>query len=129
MKSILAASLMLSTALSPTIASASTPASDDVTAQPIRISTGVTAPELLKPISLNIPSALNWQPLPSDGQISVSLVVDENGNAHDAQVTKSLNRFWDARVLAAVENAKYRPASIDNKSIPMTLNLLVKIAR
>jgi hypothetical protein len=129
MKSILAASLMLASTLSPAIASASTPASDAATAQPIRISTGVTAPELLKPIILNLPSTLTWEPLPGDSQIAVSLVVDENGNAHGAQVTKSLNRFWDARVLAAVENAKYRPASIDNKSIPMTLNLLVKIAR
>ncbi|MDR3793200.1 MAG: TonB family protein [Terracidiphilus sp.] len=129
MKSILATSLLLSAALTPAIASASTPASDAATAQPVRISTGVTAPELLKPISLNVPSALDWEPLPNDGQVAVSLVVDENGNAHDAQVTKSLSRFWDARVLAAVESAKYRPASIDNKSIPMTVNLLVKIAR
>ena len=129
MRRILTASLMLSSVLFPALASASTPAPEATAAQPIRVSTGVTNPSLLTPISLDSPSALSWQTLPNNATVGVTLVVDEKGNAHDVQVTRSLTPFWDARIAEAVAKAHYRPASLDSQSIPMTLNLTVAIAR
>ena len=129
MRNILAATLALSSALSPAMALASTSASDAGTSQPIRISTGVIAPKLVNSLKLDLPAAASWEPLPNDGQVTLSLVVDEKGQAHNVQVTRPLNRFWDARVQQAVEKAQYRPAMIDNQAIPMSLNLVVKIAR
>jgi TonB family protein len=129
MRYILAASLMLSSLLFPTVASATTPASDSATAQPIRVSTGVVAPKLIAPINLSLPSELAWQTLPGNATVGLSLTIDENGKAHDVQVTKSLTNFWDARVVEAVEKARYRPATIDRKNIPLTVNLTVSVTR
>jgi hypothetical protein len=129
MRKILAATLLLSSALCPAIASAATMASDADAAQPVRVSTGVIAPTLADTLNLDLPSALNWTPLPYDASVGVSLIVDEKGNTHNVEITKSLNRFWDARVVAAVEKAHYHPASIDQQNIPMAVNLVISIAR
>jgi hypothetical protein len=129
MRRILTASLVLSSVLFPALASASTPAPEATAAQPIRVSTGVTSPSLLTPITLDVPSTYSWQTLPGNATVGVSLVVDEKGNAHNVQVTRSLTPFWDARIADAISKAHYRPASLDEQSIPMTLNLTVAIAR
>lgn len=129
MRSLLAATFVLSSLFVPTMASAATPAPESAAAQPIRVSTGVTTPTLLTPISLNVPSSLTWEILPNDAKVELKLVVDEKGNAHDVQVTRSLTPFWDARVVEAVSKALYRPASIDQQNIPMAVNLTVSIAR
>lgn len=126
MRFSLAASLMLSSVLLPTVAMASEPAPATATAQPVRISTGVIAPALSAPITIEIPDRT---PKPLTGEIALSILVDANGSVHDVKVTHSMNAFWDARVVEAVERSHFRPASLDHQAIPMNVDLTVNVAR
>jgi hypothetical protein len=124
-----AAILMLSSVLFPTLASASTSASDAVVAQPIRISTGAIAPKLVDALNLDLTSILPPQFVPEDAQIDLSMTVDQNGKAHHVQVVKSFNPLWDACVVSAVEKAQFQPGTIDKQVIPMDVNLVVNVKR
>jgi TonB family protein len=129
MRYLLAASLILSSALFPAVASATTPASDAAVATPTAVSTGVTAPQLAAAINIDVPHEVAWETLPTDATVGLKLTVDENGKAHNVQVTKPLNSFWDARVVEAVEKAHYRPAMMNRKNIAMDVNLTVSVTR
>jgi outer membrane biosynthesis protein TonB len=130
MRHIVTAGILLSSLVLPAAASASTP-SDDATAptQAPRISTGVIAPTLLEATDVSIPGDLPKEAIPYNAQVGLSLVVDEKGRPQNIQVVKGFNPFWDARVLDAVSRFHYRPGSIDNKTIPVEMNLTVNIAR
>ena len=130
MRHILATSVMLSSLLLPAAAFAKQP-SDDVTAttQPVRVSTGVIAPTLLNSIALQLPEGLPKDAIPVDAQVGVTLTVDEKGEPQDIHVTKGINPFWDARIMDTVRQFHYRPGTIDQKPIPVDMNLTITIAR
>ncbi len=130
MRHIIAGTIMLSSLVLPAAAFATQP-SDDVTAttKPVRVSTGVTAPTLLNSIGLSLPEGLPKEAIPVDGTIGIALTVDEKGEPQDIHVTKGINRFWDARIVDAVRQFHYRPGSIDEKPIPVDMNLTITIAR
>jgi len=130
MRIALTASLMLASLLAPAAAFASTSAADSSdSATPVRVSTGVVAPELLNSITLQVPSEVAWQTLPTEAKVGLAFTVDANGQPKNIQVTKSVNAFWDARVIEALEKAQYRPATVSKTPVPMNVNLLVNIAR
>jgi hypothetical protein len=130
MRHILAGSILLSSLLLPAAASASQPSDDATTStQPVRVSTGVTAPALLSSIGLTIPAGLPTDSIPVDAQIGLTLTVDEKGVPQDIHVVKGISPFWDARVVDAVRKFHYRPGSIDEKPIPVDMNLTITIAR
>ncbi len=130
MRHIIASSIMLSSLLLPAAAFAKQP-SDDATAptQPVRVSTGVIAPTLLNSIGLKLPDGLPNDAIPVDAQIGVTLTVDEKGQPQDIHVTKGINAFWDARIVDTVRQFHYRPGTIDQKPIPVDMNLTINIAR
>ncbi|MGB6744563.1 MAG: energy transducer TonB [Terracidiphilus sp.] len=130
MRHILAGSILLSSFLLPAAAGAMQP-SDDVSAstQPARVSTGVTAPTLLNSIGITLPEGLPKDSIPVDAQIGLTLTVDANGKPQDVHVVKGINPFWDSRVADAVSKFHYRPGTIDEKPIPVDMNLTVTIAR
>jgi len=130
MRHILAGSLMLSSLVLTAAAHATQP-SDDVTAstQPVRVSTGVVAPSLLNSASIALPTGLPKDAIPVDTQIGLTLTVDENGAPQDIHVVKGINPFWDARVIDTVRKFHYRPGTIDQKPIPVDMNLTITIAR
>src|ERR1700685_1343103 len=103
MRRILATSLMLPSLLIPAVASASQPVDDASASTPkIRVSTGVTGPELLDSANITVPGDYADKAVPGDGQVGLSLTIDEKGHPENIQVTKSLNPLWDARVIDAV---------------------------
>ncbi|HTW62235.1 MAG TPA: energy transducer TonB [Terracidiphilus sp.] len=130
MRHIIASSILLSSLFLPAAASASTPA-DDATAptQAPRISTGVIAPSLIQSTDLNIPADYPQEAIPVNAQIGLTLTVDEKGRPQNIQVVKGINPFWDARIVEAVSKFHYRPGTIDEKPIPVGMNLTVNIAR
>lgn len=121
--------LMLSSALFPTVASASTSASDSTVAQPIRVSTGAVAPALVDALNIDFTDLVSSESVPQDAQVNVSLTVDEKGMPHHVQIVKSFNPLLDARIVSAVEKAHYRPGTIDQQVIPMDVHLVVNIKR
>jgi len=90
MRSMLASTLMLSSLLIPAVANAR-PSSDDASAptQAPRVSTGVSAPVLSRPIGIELPSGLSNLFLPENEEVDLSLTVDQYGKASDVKVVKS----------------------------------------
>jgi Gram-negative bacterial TonB protein C-terminal len=130
MRHIIASGILLSSLFLPAAASASQP-TDDAAAntQAPRVSTGLTAPTLLKSIGIDMSDGLPKDALPIDAQVGLTLTVDEKGQPQDIHVVKGINPFWDARIVEAVSKFQYHPGTIDAKPIPVDLNLIVNIAR
>jgi TonB family protein len=130
MRRILATSLMLPSLLIPAVAIASQPVDDATASTPrVRVSTGVIGPELLDSANITIPAGYGDQAVPGDGQVALSLTIDEKGHPENIQVTKSLNPLWDARVVDAVRQFRYRPGTVSNSPIPVDMNLTINIVR
>ena len=128
MRNLLIAGLMLSPMLVTSAAVASSPKSDAAVAtQNLRVSTGVTAPELIDPTDIHIASSENDRVLPAGVSVVLAMNVDPQGNAHNLRVVKSVNPDLDARVIAAVSQSHFRPAKLDNQAIPYDLNLVVQV--
>jgi TonB family protein len=128
MRHILATSLLLPSLLLPAAVKASTPVDDTSAPTPkVRVSTGVTAPEL-DTNHLSIPINADRDQIPGDAEVGLSLTVDENGNPQNVKVVRSLDPLWDARVVEAVSRAHFKPGTIDSQPTPVDLNLTVNIA-
>lgn len=130
MRPILASTLMLSSILIPAAANAST-STDDATAPTpgIRVSTGVVAPMLDKAISIQLPNGLPKTFIPMDSMVGLSFTVDTKGQAQDVKVVKSMNPYWDARVVEAIQRSHFRPGKLDNQLIPVEMNVTVDIEK
>jgi TonB family protein len=129
MRRILASSLLLSSLSLPAAAKASQPVDDASAPTPIRVSTGVTEPVLLDTATLFLPEGFSIDAIPIDAQVGLTLTVDEKGQPQDIRVVKSLNPFWDARVVDAVRQLRYKPGTLSNQPVPIDMNLTVNIAR
>jgi TonB family protein len=129
MRRILTASVLLSPMLFLAVAHARTPVEDSSASTPVpRISTGVTRAHLLSSAPLEIPAGAIDEALPPFAEVSLTLNVDAKGKAEDIQVVKSVNPRLDARVVSAVRELRFRPATLDKEPIatPMTLHVVVQ---
>ena len=126
MRPILVATLLSSLALS---AAAATPKPTDATgAAPasLVVSTGVTEAQLLRSANIYIPTdALDTHSNPAELVLRVSL--DETGTPTGMHVVHSINPEVDSRVMKAVRSFRWRPAVLDNQTIPVDVNLVVDV--
>ena len=130
MRNLFIAGLMLSPMLITSAAVASSPKSDaNVATQNLRVTTGVSTPEIIDPSAIRIPAADVSRMVPSEGEVVLSLNVDQNGNPTNVQVVKSLNAAVDARVVSAVRESRFRPATLDHQAIPLDMKLVVVVRR
>jgi TonB family protein len=129
MRRILAISSLLSSLVLPAAAFASTPVDDASAPTPIRVSSGVTQPVLVHSAYLDVPQGYSIDALPTDAQVGLSVTIDEKGEPENIQVTKSYDKFWDARVIETVRQFKFKPATVDHEPVPVDMNLTVNIAR
>jgi TonB family protein len=88
----------------------------------------VIAPEI-NPSTFHIATSEYDRVLPSEVEVVVALNVDEQGNAHDLKVVKSVNPEFDARVIDAVQKSHFRPAKLDNQVVAYGMNLKVVVQR
>ena len=127
MHRFLVVSLLSSLALS---ASAATPkpARDASGAAPASfvVSTGVTEAQLLRSAKIDIPTdALATLTNPAELVLLVNL--DETGTPMGMHVVHSINPEVDSRVMKAVRSFRWRPAVLDNQTIPVDVNLVVQV--
>jgi Gram-negative bacterial TonB protein C-terminal len=112
-----------------TAAAYASPPSGDSSASARRVSTGIVPPKLLDSLSINLPDQTAGTNIPAGTQIRVAFVVDEKGQPHDIRVVQGYDLIWNARAVDAVSKLHYRPASLDNQSIPMNMNLVITLAQ
>ena len=103
----------------------STDATDaDVPSHARRVSTGVTFPKLISGPKMSVSTTdFSTRDLAAE-QAIVSLRVDENGTAQNVRLVKSVNQAVDARILAAVREYRFVPGSLDERNVPVDLNLV-----
>ena len=128
MRRILAASLLFAPMLFPAAASARKPATDaSASTQLPQRSTGVTDARIIyTPDALVSPEVT--QVTPAQRRVVLRLNIDEQGKAVNVQIVKSVNPVIDARVVEAVRQIQWRPATLDHQAVQtaMTLNVEVK---
>ena len=130
MRRILVPSLLVGSMLFPVAAVAhQTKADASLSTATYRVSTGVIAPVVLETGQITVPQGETLETIPGDGQVGLTLTVDRNGLPRNIQVLKGLDPSWDASVVEAVEQFRFRPATMDNEPIAVPLNLTVTIAR
>jgi TonB family protein len=128
MRRILIASLLLSPTLFIAPAVASQPRSDaDTSTQPLQVSTGVVAPQLIHSAIVDLPDDSSGRLNTQDTKVVLSLEVDARGKTQNIQVIKSVNPGLEERVVDAVRQFRYRPAKLDNQDIPLDMNLTVDL--
>jgi outer membrane biosynthesis protein TonB len=128
MRNILASSLLLSSLFFTAVANASPP-SDSASAPAPRVSTGVTPPRLLNMLSISYSNFPNQSSRPPATQVKVSYLVDALGMPRNIQMVSGINPMWDAAIVQAVSQLRYRPASIDHQSVPMEITLDINLVR
>ncbi|MDR3741339.1 MAG: TonB family protein [Terracidiphilus sp.] len=139
MHKILAATLFLSTALLPAqtvangqgtelIAKNSEPAvltSDVPAAHTRRVSTGVVAPKLHSNPTVRVAVTDFPTQNVSTQHVVVAFRVDEKGVPQNVRVVKSVNQAVDSRILAAVRDYRFEPATLDDQTVAIDMNLNV----
>ncbi len=125
------ASLFLVPALAVAPAFARAPKSDSTAStSTVRVSTGIVAPVILNPADIRVPAGTLANALGGEATVVLRLSVDEQGHAQDVRVVKSAGvEEVDSRVVAGVEQARFRPAQLNNQSIPMAMSLVVRVQR
>jgi len=130
MRRILAASLLSSLALTAAAAapkSANDAATLTTTTRPV--STGLTNPQLVYSKPVDIPASAISDAFPNPSRLVLKVNLDETGTPKDVQVLEPLTQDIDARVVAAVRQFRWRPAVLDNQTIPIDLKLIVQVQR
>jgi TonB family protein len=88
-----------------------------------RISTGVKEAKLIKQHETGLSvSDFHTSDL-STQKMVLHFVVDESGTPKNIEIVKSINPEVDSRVLAAVRQYRYRPATLDGQVIASDLEL------
>jgi TonB family protein len=117
------ASTVLESKLSPA------PALNSVTpSAPIRVSTGVIAPKLIKAVDV-APTSQDWAWRVSgiNRTAVVTMLVDENGVPSNLKIVRSAGSGIDENVIAAVKQYRFQPGLLNHSPIAVPVSLTVTI--
>ncbi|MBW4038993.1 MAG: TonB family protein [Acidobacteria bacterium] len=89
---------------------------------PVRISTGVTPPTLIHSVNVDTNHILQM-PVGQPQNVTVDMIVDENGKPSNVKVVKSADIFTDRGVVSAVNQYRYKPATLNGSPVPMAVTL------
>lgn len=96
---------------------------------PLRVSTGVTAAKLVVSTPVQQTSGWTWAPTETEKVAVVQLTVQPDGTPSNLSMVNSLGASIDHDVLASVATYRFSPAKLDNESVPLDVNLTVRIHR
>ena len=112
-------------AVAPAALPAAAPAAP--TTKHIQVSTGVVEPVIVKQAPVVLEGVkLDWEH-PQDNKVVLALSLDDKGTLKDLTVVKSYNKALDARVIEAVRQYRFKPATLDKQPIPVSLELSVVV--
>jgi TonB family protein len=93
-------------------------ATTGTTSAPVRISTGVVAPQILTAANPNLYHVLQGA---GTRTVVIELTVDEKGKPANLHVVQSTDKFTDRAVVEAVSQYVYKPGTLDGEAIPMNV--------
>ena len=97
-------------------------------AKPQRISTGVVWPKLISEPNFQISTSDFMGANPVTEKVIVSYTVDETGKPQNVHLTQSVNQVVDERVMNAVRQYRYLPATLNNQKVAVDVSLQVNFA-
>ncbi len=126
MRRILKASALLSTVLFATAAVASSPATDAAIRTQIRPVRSSIMPAQI--VNSPQPDFTNDLPdLPHFAVVVLKINLNRRGRAKNIEVIKSADPALNGPVIAAVRDHRFIPAMLDNRPVPVSMNLIVKV--
>ena len=144
-RSVLLAALALSTSLIPAqaaspahiaipnvvlaraVAPAMYNAASEAALGPLRVSTGVVAPKLIKSAGLPAIAGLSEAFIPGDTTVVVSLTVDAKGKPTNVAIEQGFGPVVDQEVLKAVSQFRFEPGTLDGQPFALPVRLQVVI--
>lgn len=95
---------------------------------PVRISTGVIAPRLIRTVDVSSTTQdWAWRVSGLNRVAVVSMLVDEKGVPSDLKIVRSAGADVDANVLAAVKQYRFQPGLLNHEPVAVPVNLEVTI--
>ena len=123
-----ALALYSSVAIPTPLTHASASAADVPDTSPAKISTGVTAPKLIKTVPIVEDSVSAEGIIKGYREATVSMIVDESGKPTKVEILESAGPSMDRNILQAVKQYRYRPATVSGEvcSIPLRLHINIE---
>jgi len=93
-----------------------------------RVSTGVTAPQLISKVDVYVGQNSLWRLAPAERTVTVSMVVNKTGKPENVKVIKSTGVFeLDKNVVDAVNQYRFRPGLLNNEATAVPVNLVITV--
>jgi protein TonB len=91
--------------------------------EPLRIGGDVKAPTLLQRIEPNYPEAARKARM--EGIVILEAIITASGSVEEVKVLKSANPLLDASAVRAVQQWKYKPATLNGRAVRVYLTVTV----
>jgi TonB family protein len=128
MRPIVAASILLSPMLLAASAVASSPKADaPAPTEYNRTTKAVALPASLEYSTFHLPAGSSSQVNANDAKVVLSLNVDQKGNARNIRVVKSANPELNNRVVQAISQAHFNPATVNHQPVAVDVNITVNV--
>jgi TonB family protein len=88
----------------------------------IRVSTGVTAPVLVRTVDVDRDHILEGA-ASAERVVRVNMTVDASGKPTDLKVVQSTDVFTDQAILAAASQYRFKPATLNGIAVPMEMTV------
>jgi periplasmic protein TonB len=91
--------------------------------EPLRVGGDVKAPQLTNRVEPQYPEAARKARM--EGVVILEAIITASGNVEDVKVLKSVNPLLDAAASRAVQQWKYRPATLNGRAVRVYLTVTV----
>jgi len=104
------------------------PATAADSGSPVRVSTGIVAPKLIRKSDINAISGLSEAFIPGDTTVVVNMTVDATGKPKDLSIAQGSGPVVDQEVLNAVSQFRFQPGTLDGQpfALPVRLEVLIQ---
>jgi TonB family protein len=89
---------------------------------------GLVPPRVLAEVEVEYPPALAVKPDAPSGRVVVELVIGTDGVPHSVRVVESVHPELDALVVAAVEQLRYEPGTLDGERVEIKTTIEVDLS-
>ena len=91
--------------------------------EPLRVGGEVKAPVLTNRVEPSYPEAARTARM--EGVVILEAIITANGNVEDVKVLKSVNPLLDASAVRAVQQWRYKPATLNGRAVRVYLTVTV----
>jgi TonB family protein len=92
------------------------------------VPTHSSAPQVTQAVELDL-SAQDMAEQPTVSKVVLRAIVDENGIPRNVQVAQSAGPVVDRKAIAAVNQYRFKPATLDNKPTWASVTIAIKIQK